>query len=120
MPQQFSSTIQVLKVEKEERVSKRTGNTYSHFAARVILLTDDGDVETVGVIGNRRVTSDLRDSMRVYTFRATFALMVSDFGEDKGDVVCMLPGLVPAQLPGAKQAQSPSALAPATTPGGIR
>lgn len=91
----FSSTIQVLKVENEERTSKRTGNSYNHFAARVILLTDEGEVDTVGVINSRRITPELRDSMKLGTYRATFALKVPDFGEDKGDVVCMLTGLVP-------------------------
>lgn len=105
----FSSTIQVLKVENEERTSKRTGNAYNHFAARVILLTDDGEVDTVGVINSRRITPELRDSMKLGTYRATFALKVPDFGEDKGDVVCMLTGLVPVPVKG----QTPPAAAAA-------
>lgn len=103
----FSSTIQVLKVENEERTSKRTGNAYNHFAARVILLTDDGEVDTVGVINSRRITPELRDSMKLGTYRATFALKVPDFGEDKGDVICMLTGLVPVV-----QKTAPSPVAP--------
>lgn len=105
----FSSTIQVLKVENEERTSKRTGNAYNHFAARVILLTDDGEVDTVGVINSRRITPELRDAMKLGTYRATFALKVPDFGEDKGDVVCMLTGLVPVPVKG----QTPPAAAAA-------
>lgn len=97
----FSSTIQVLKVENEERTSKRTGNAYNHFAARVILLTDEGEVDTVGVINSRRITPELRDAMKLGTYRATFALKVPDFGEDKGDVVCMLTGLVPVPVKGS-------------------
>lgn len=91
----LSSTIQVIKVEREERTSKRTGNKYSHFAARCIVLTDDGDVETVGVITSRGVTPELRDQVRVGTFRAVFALQVSDFGDDKGELRSMLTGLTP-------------------------
>jgi hypothetical protein len=105
----FSSTIQVLKVENEERTSKRTNNTYQHFAARVILLTDEGEVDTVGVINSRRITPELRDSMKLGTYRATFALKVPDFGEDKGDVVCMLTGLTPVPVKG----QNPPAAAAA-------
>ncbi|MDP3109017.1 hypothetical protein [Hydrogenophaga sp.] len=112
MSQQFSSTINVLKVENEERTSKRTGNAYNHFAARVILLTDEGEVETVGVINSRRITPELRDSMKVGTFRATFALKVPDFGDDKGDVICMLTGLVPVQP--AKVQPAPASTPPAT------
>ena len=103
----FSSTINVLKVEREERTSKRTGNAYNHFAARVILLSDDGEVITVGVINSRRITPELRESIRVGTYRATFALQVPDFGDDKGDVISMLTGLVPVNAkPAAVAAQS--------------
>lgn len=109
MSQQFSSTIQVLKVENEERTSKKTGDAYQHFAARCILLTDDGEVETVGVINSRRITPELRESMRVGTFRATFALRVPDYGQDKGDVICMLTGLVPVATPGQKAPAAPVA-----------
>lgn len=91
----FSSVIQVLKVEKEERTSKRTGNSYEHFAARVILLDEHGQVETVGVINSRRITPELRDSIRVGVFTAGFSLKVPDYGDDKGDVICMLTALVP-------------------------
>lgn len=112
MSSNFSSMIQVLKVENEERTSKRTGNAYNHFAARVILLDDDGQVVTVGVINSRRVTPELRDSMKVGTFRAGFTLTVPDFGEDKGDVISMLTQLVPVEL--RKSAPPAPAAAPAT------
>lgn len=91
----FSSVIQVLKVEKEERQSKRTGNAYEHFAARCILFDQDGAVETVGVINSRRITPELRESIRVGTYTAGFSLKVPDYGDDKGDVICMLTALVP-------------------------
>lgn len=91
----FSSTITVLKVEREERTSKRTGNAYNHFAARVILLDDAGEVLTVGVINSRRITPELRESIKPGTFRATFALQVPDFGDDKGDVIALLTDLTP-------------------------
>lgn len=103
----LSSIIQVLKVEKEERTSKRTGNSYEHFAARVILLDANGEVDTVGVINSRRITPELRDSMKVGTFTAGFALKVPDFGDDKGDVIVMLTSLVP--VPSASRAAPPAA-----------
>jgi len=105
----FSSVIQVLKVEKEERTSKRTGNSYEHFAARVILLDEHGQVETVGVINSRRITPELRESIRVGTFTAGFSLKVPDYGDDKGDVICMLTALVP--LPPARGA-APAPVSP--------
>lgn len=92
-----SSTITVLTVEREERTSKRTGNAYNHFAARVIVLDDDGQPKTVGVINSRRISPELRDSIQPGTYRAAFALHVPDFGEDKGDVIALLTGLTPVQ-----------------------
>jgi hypothetical protein len=91
----FSSTIQVLKVEKEERTSKRTGNKYDHFAARCIVLGDDGEVVTVGVITSRACTPEVREKVKPGTYRAVFSLQVSDFGENKGEIVATLTDLAP-------------------------
>lgn len=91
----FSSTIEILAVENEERTSKKDGKAYQHFAARCVLRADDGKVITVGTIRSRRVTPELRDTVRTGLYRATFALQVPDYGDDKGDVVTMLTGLVP-------------------------
>lgn len=104
-----SSTIQVLKVEKETRKSKRTGNEYEHFAARCIVLTDDGDVQTVGVITSRGCAPEVREKVKPGTFRAVFALQVSDFGENKGEIVSMLTDLAPVQLRKPAQAGAASA-----------
>ncbi|MDP3887122.1 hypothetical protein [Hydrogenophaga sp.] len=98
----LSSTIQVLKVENEERTSKKTGDKYQHFAARCILLDDDGQVVTVGLLSSRRMAPELRDQVKVGTYRAMFAMQVPDYGSDKGDMVAMLTGLVPVPLRGDK------------------
>lgn len=98
----FSSTIQVLKVENEKRTSKRTGEEYDHFAARCILLDDDGGVVTVGLLSSRRINRELRDAVKPGTYRATFAMQVPDYGQDKGELVSMLTGLVPVPLRGDK------------------
>lgn len=107
----FTSTIQVLKVENEQRTSKRTGKEYTHFAARCITLDDDGQVDNVGVIRSDLVVPELRDAIRVGTFRATFGLKVPDFGENKGDLVAMLTGLVP--FPQKQATATPAPAAPA-------
>lgn len=106
----FSSTIQVLKVEKETRKSKSTGKDYEHFAARCITLTDDGEVDNVGVITSRGCTPEVREKVRPGTFRAVFALRVSDFGEQQGQIVAMLTDLmpVPVKVQGQKPAVPPS------------
>lgn len=94
----FSSTIEVLAVENEERTSKRTGDKYTHFAARCVLRADDGRVITVGTIRSRDIQPELRDTVRPGLFRATFALQVPDYGDKKGDIVSMLTGLVPIDV----------------------
>lgn len=93
MSQQWSSTIQVLAVENEERTSKKTGNKFQHFAARCIVLNDDGSVLTVGALRIRN--PELQASCKVGTYRATFGLSVPDFGEDKGDIIASVTALSP-------------------------
>lgn len=94
----FSSTLQVLKVEKEQRTSKRTGNTYDHFAARCVVLDDNGEVVTVGVITSKACTPEVREKVRPGTYRALFALQVSDYGDQQGQIVSMLTDLMPVQV----------------------
>ncbi len=89
----FSSTIQILSVEREDRKSKRTGTDYKHFAARCILLGDDGEVVTVGALRTR--DEALQNLCQPGTFRATFALQVPDYGDNKGDIVAVLTKLTP-------------------------
>lgn len=91
----FSSVIEVLAVENEERTSKRTGNKYNHFAARCVLRDDAGNVITVGTIRSDVIDQGLRDMVKPGLYSATFALKVPDWGESKGDIVTMLTGLVP-------------------------
>lgn len=93
----FSSIIEVLAVENEERTSKRTGNKYNHFAARCVLRDDAGNVLTVGTIRSDVIDQGLRDLVKPGLFTATFALKVPDWGESKGDIVTMLTGLLPVQ-----------------------
>lgn len=99
----FSSIINVLKVEREERIGKASGKAYNHFAARVILLDDGGDVLTVGVINSRRISPELRDTIAPGTYRATFALQVPDYGDDKGDVIAVVTALTPHQVKVGRQ-----------------
>jgi len=109
---QFSSTLQILKVENEERTSQRTKNTYNHFAARCIVLDDSGEVITVGVINSRLVTKELRDQVKPGVFRAGFTLQVPDFGDSKGDIVAVLTSLTPAPLRALGVGAAASAPAP--------
>lgn len=101
---QFSSIIEVLAVENEEKTSKRTGNKYVHFAARCVLRDDKGGVVTVGTLRSDQIVPELRDKVQVGMFTSTFALRVADWGESKGDIVSMLTGLVPVRPNPATQA----------------
>lgn len=90
----FSSTVRILSVENEERTSAK-GVKYSHFAARSILLADDGEtVITVGALRTRDV--NLQKKCVPGVFRATFAMQVPDWGDSKGDIVAVLTDLTPA------------------------
>lgn len=106
----YTSTIQILKVSTElsRKLNPDTGKPYETLVARTALINDDGELETVGRL---RVPRDLVDQVKVGTFRASFALRVPDYGQDKGDVVSVLTGLVP--VPPARQ---PAAAASAPKP----
>ena len=114
----FSSLITILSVEKEDRKSKKTGDAYQHFAARCMLLNDDGSVNTVGALRTR--DEELQKQCTPGTFRADFALQVPDYGQNKGDIVAVLTKLTPVSMtprgavaPGATgTAAAPAAAAP--------
>lgn len=106
----FSSRLHILAVENEPRKSKRTGNEYTHFAARCIVLNDDGNAITVGTLRSDQMVPELRDALKKGMsgiYRAGYGLRVPDFGEAKGDVVCMVTSLVPE--PPARAAAAPAA-----------
>lgn len=108
MTQVFSSRINVLAVENEERTSKRTNNKYTHFKASCIVLDDAGGVITVGALRSDQIVPELRDQLKpgvTGLFRVGYGLRVPDFGEQKGDVVAMVVQLTPEKpAPAAKAA----------------
>lgn len=98
----FSSRVQVLKVETTDSktIDAATGKPFQRTAARCILLDDGGAVVTVGRL---RVPKALVPTVREGLFRASFALRVPDFGDNKGDIVAELTALVP-EVPAKPQA----------------
>lgn len=91
----FSSTIQVLKVdEPEEKTSPKDQSKYMVHTAQTALLLDDGTLDKVGRL---RIPPALRDVVKVGVFRASFALEVAQWGQNKGDVIAVLTGLVPSR-----------------------
>jgi len=90
----MSSILQVLTVEVEETkfIDKDTGKPALRHFGRCILLDDAGAVVTVGRL---RIPKPLVEQVKPGTFSASFALGVPDFGDNKGDIVAQLTGLVP-------------------------
>lgn len=98
MSQVLSSRLNVLRVENEERTSKRTGKEYTHFKASCIVLDDEGHAITVGALRSDQIIPELRDQLKpgvTGVFRVSYGLRVPDFGDNKGDVMAMVVGLVP-------------------------
>lgn len=91
----FSSTVSVLAIENEDRTSKRTGNKYTHFAARCVLLDDSNKPVNVGTLRSQQMLPELRDKLTLGTFRVGYSIMVPDFGDNKGDILPVVTSLVP-------------------------
>jgi hypothetical protein len=105
----FSSTVQVLKVnEQEGGISKKTGQPWTRDTAECMLLQDDGSIECVGRLS---IPKAMVGTVGVGTFRASFALVVPTFGDQKGEITARLTGLVPVQAlrtPPTKVTATPS------------
>ncbi len=89
----FASTIQILKVDPvETRKSPKDGSEYQIHTAQTALLNDDGELEKVGRL---RIPEPMREKVKVGIFRASFALEVAQWGQNKGDVIAQLVDLIP-------------------------
>lgn len=111
--QVVSSRLNILKIENEVRKSKRTSNDYNHFAARCIVLADDGSVMTVGTLRSDQCATELREYLKPGMeglYRAGYGLRVPDFGDEQGNVVCLCTSLTPETPP--KAAPRPEAQRP--------
>lgn len=98
----FSSTVQVLKVNAiESGISKKTQQPWERHTAECMLLADDGSIECVG---RMVIPKTMIDDVKIGTFRASFALVVPTFGDQKGDITARLTGLVPVPVRGAPAA----------------
>jgi hypothetical protein len=92
----FSSTIQILKVDKpEEKKSPKDGSMYTVYTAQTALLDDNGELLKVG---RMKIPEDMREKVKVGIFRASFSLGVAQWGQSKGDIVALLTDLSPVQV----------------------
>lgn len=111
MTASITQVIQILKVDTpDEKISPKDGSKYTIRTAQTALFDDDGVLSKVGRL---RIPEAMADSVKVGMFRATLSLDVASWGQNKGDIVAMLVGLVPIAAPIAKA--SP-AVASAVTP----
>jgi len=101
---QLSSRVQVLTVETTDSktIDAATGQPFKRVAARCILL---GDADEVVTVGRLRVPKSLVPQVKQGTFRASFALRVPDYGDNKGDIVAELVSLV--EEPAKRNAAAP-------------
>lgn len=100
----FSSTIQVLKVDDPEKIKLRDGTEFIAYGAQCALLTDSGDVHKVGKL---RIPEHMVGKVQVGLFRAAFGLEVAQWGKNKGEIIAALTDLQSAPVRKA----SPSAAA---------
>lgn len=106
----FSSTIQVLKLnEVEKGTSRKTGQPWERHTAECVLLADDGSIECVGKLN---IPEPLRGAVTTGTFRAGFTLHVPTFGDQQGQITSRLVSLTPVPVRGAS-APAPKAAAAA-------
>lgn len=102
----MQSIIQVLKLnDPKTGMSAKTGKAYDMQDAECLLLTEDGQIDQVGVL---QVPKNLRDKIAVGTYRGTFA-MQANFASRRIEAV--LTDLTP--FPGSKAS---GAAAPAAAP----
>lgn len=94
---QFSSTIQIVKMETQlsKKLNPDTNKPFESHFARAILLDDDGAVATLGRL---RIPRDLVGIAKEGSYRASFGLTVPDYGDQKGDIVAALTGLLPVTV----------------------
>lgn len=106
MSANFSSTLQVLKLNEIERgISSKSGKPWERHTAECILLGDDGSIECVGKLN---IPEPLRGIVQTGTFRAGFTLHVPTFGDQQGQITSRLVSLTPVPVKGAAPVQAPA------------
>lgn len=71
----MQSIIQILKLnDPKTGTSSKTGKAYDMQDAECLLLTEDGQIDQVGVL---QVPKNLREKISVGTFRGTFAMQAN-------------------------------------------
>lgn len=100
-----TSTINVLKVSKEERTSSKSGDKFDVMSAEVLILTDDGQIEAAGAM---RLTKELYEGLTPGMYRAGFSMARQAYGDRRGDIVTQLVSLQPVPTRNASAPAKPA------------
>lgn len=84
-----SSTVQILKITNETRMSK-ANTPYDVREAEVLLLNDEGAIDCAGSL---RLSKALLEGLVLGTYRAGFSMVRQAFGDRRGDIVSQLVSL---------------------------
>lgn len=95
----ITEVIQILKVDLPEEKIGKDGSKYTVRTAQTALFDDDGVLSKVGRL---RIPESMVDVVKVGTFRAVLGLDVAAYGQQKGDIVPALLGLLPVATAVAK------------------
>lgn len=101
----FSSYLQVVKLENEKGVSKRTKKPYDFMVAQCVLLDENGAPTQSG---RMMVPEALRPVVKLDVYQAGFALTVAGMGQQKGEVVPRLLSLTSLSTGELAKADLPS------------
>lgn len=105
MSNKFASLVEVLTVEKQEGKVRADGTKPVWSVARCVVFGQDfRDVVTVGRL---RIPKALEETVKPGKFTASFSLGVPDWGDNKGDIIAQLVGLVPAPPVASAAASTP-------------
>jgi hypothetical protein len=88
----FSSIIQVLKVDIEDKKNK-SGETYQTRKAECLLLNESGSIE---VAGGMPLSKELAENLKPGIYTAGFSMVRQEYGDRRGDIVARLVSMVPA------------------------
>lgn len=105
----MQSIIQVLKLnDPKTGTSAKTGKAYDMQDAECLLLTEDGQIDQVGVL---QVPKNLRDKIAVGTYRGTFAMQANFASRRIEAVLVDLTPFPAGKVPNAAPAAAPVASA---------
>jgi hypothetical protein len=89
----FASKLRIFKLDEVAKgTSAKTGKAWERHTAQCALITDNGDLEKVGVLD---IPPALREKAKPGDYRGVFALTTREFGDRRGLIEAILTDLIP-------------------------